>query len=296
MRHTIAFSGFALMLAISSGVFSAESGLFSEIRSGSVFDSDDSVGPPKTSSAPSGSILELESKVTSAAQLSRMLRDAGFKPEDEDEEKRMLTVEVKFGVWTIPVVVMVGADERQVVLILLLTTAKDEDSIPKGKLLEMMEASRKYAPTYFGYSSKHRRMELYHLIPNSRVSGRKLKEELDRLTLIAEETEEMWDLGGSEGTTAPASPSLVGKWAASRSKTEAFAIQFKADEKFVLVYINNGQQSRSKGTYSLESGKLTMVGDDGFRLAGTIDSSSGEQFRFKPEKSNSGSLLFKRAK
>jgi hypothetical protein len=88
--------------------------------------------------------------------------------------------------------------------------------------------------------------------------------------------------------------SLTGKWSTSRSATEAFAIQFNADQTFVLVYVNGTNQSRSTGTFSLRGSTLTFDGQQGFRLTGTIVSSQDGEFQFTPQ--NGSALRFKRSK
>lgn len=97
---------------------------------------------------------------------------------------------------------------------------------------------------------------------------------------------------------APASPSLVGKWSAAPSDKEAFAMQLDADGKFVLVNISQGKQTRSTGKYTYSNQQLTLVGDDGTRLAGSVSSSSPQSFTFKLQAQGDkvAALAFRKAK
>jgi len=91
---------------------------------------------------------------------------------------------------------------------------------------------------------------------------------------------------------------LTGKWTAVKSNTEAFAAEFKADGKFVLVYVRQGKQTRSSGTFLIDSQTLTLNGDTGLKLSGALKSVSNAEFQFSPA-TTSGSpspLSFKRAK
>lgn len=301
MHKLFAISGVVLIAATTS-VSSADESLFSKVRTEKVFSPSDASASAKAKPGSSEPVFELASRVTSTAQLTRLMREAGFEPE-EDADNRMVTTETKIDVWTFPVLVWISENERQLTLALLLSSTKDEGVIPKSKLLELLEANRRYAPAFFGYSAKNKRTELYHILENREINARKLADEIRGLAEIAIETEKLWDFGGAASASSPAatpapestSPSLVGRWSASRSKTEAFAIHFKADNTFLLVYVKDGKQTRSTGKFTVKGKKLSLEGKDGFRLSGAIESHSGKEFRFIPENSTSGGLTFKQA-
>ena len=92
--------------------------------------------------------------------------------------------------------------------------------------------------------------------------------------------------------------SLVGKWSAAPSEKDAFAIQLDAAGKFVLVHVNQGKQTKSSGKYTFTNQQLTLAGDDGTQISGTVTSSTAQDFTFKIQtKSEKPPVLaFRRAK
>ena len=69
---------------------------------------------------------------------------------------------------------------------------------------------------------------------------------------------------------------------AAKSSTEAFGIEFKADGTFNLVYIKSSNQTKSSGSFTIASEKLTLTGTDGLKLEGTVALKSAGEFSFKP--------------
>jgi hypothetical protein len=103
--------------------------------------------------------------------------------------------------------------------------------------------------------------------------------------------------GSSNTATGTTVASLVGKWAASVSTKEAFAIQLGNDNKFVLAHVKDGKQTRSNGTFALSGQQLTLSGSDGTKLTGMVNLPSDQEFQFIPNSNTKGSILvFKRAK
>ncbi len=64
----------------------------------------------------------------------------------------------------------------------------------------------------------------------------------------------------------------------------------------MLVYVNSSKQNRSTGKYTLSGETLTLEGQQGFRLTGSVKSLKPKEFQFLPQNAAQGSaLLFKRA-
>ena len=314
MRKSLAITSLCLIAAVTSLAQADENDLFSSVRTESVFEP--STGAP-TAPAPArraNPLPELEVKISNSGELARKLRLAGLQVE-EDSENRMVSTKTKLGQWTFPVLIVISEDGNQLMIALLLSSASSEDQIPKDKLLELLQANRKYAPSSFGYSSKRKRTELYHMLKNQVISGQKLRDEIDRLATIASETASLWSFGtksqtpasksqtpGTELATTPTespktTPSLAGKWVATRSANEAFAIKLNADGTFLLVYVNKGKQTRSNGKFSRNGQQLTLEGSGGVRLSGTVSGQTEKEFQFLPANSAAGTanLVFKRA-
>ena len=302
MRFSLVCTVFGLAMAATSLAFSAENSLFSRVRVDSVFDSSTSPTSSPPGQDSSKSIDDVEDKLSDAGQLNRMLRNAGFEPKEVGG--RAVSAEKKLGDWSFPLVMTITDDEQWLGIVLILGGVEDQKKVATDKLLGLLDANRKYAPTSFAFSSKRKRFELYHLMKNRRLSGRILRDEIDRLAKIATETESLWQqkTGSGKKSTDPQAqtPStrstLTGKWSATRSATEAFAIQFNGDGTFVLVYVNSSKQNRSTGKYTLSGETLTLEGQQGFRLTGSVKSLKPKEFQFLPQNAAQGSaLLFKRA-
>lgn len=69
---------------------------------------------------------------------------------------------------------------------------------------------------------------------------------------------------------APATLSLDGKWIATPTTNEAFALQIDTDSSFKLVHVKGTKSTKSKGTWTLAGTTLTLKGDDGTTIAGTV--------------------------
>lgn len=105
--------------------------------------------------------------------------------------------------------------------------------------------------------------------------------------------------GRSSGTaTTGISQALTGRWAGSRSKSEAFAIEFGADGTFRLAFVSGTKKTTSTGRFTLNADRLTLTGTDSLTLAGTMTSSSDTEFQFTPEsgKRKDATLVFRKVK
>ena len=91
--------------------------------------------------------------------------------------------------------------------------------------------------------------------------------------------------------------SLQGRWAASRSATEAFAMQINGDSTFILVSVISGKQARSSGKLTLLNGQLTLEGSDGIRIAGAVTLASYSELQFSPQSTSGAAtvLSFRKA-
>lgn len=300
MRRSLSTVVAGILIAANSAVLSAESSLFSNVRAASVFTSSGgtaAVAPPLVGSE------RTEVKVTAAGQLSRLLNQAGFESKEIDE--RVVTTKKQLDPWSFPVLVTISEDETRLGIVLLLSAVK-EGQVPADKLLSLLELNRKHAPSQFAYSSQRKRIELYRSIKNQDVTGQQLREKIDLLANLAKETEGFWQFDAATASESPAADStetgtkttsLVGRWSAARSESEAFAAKFEANGTFTLVYVKQGRQTRSTGKFTLQGQSLTLEGNQGLRLTGSVISQSDEEFRFLPKDSSSGAtpLTFKKA-
>jgi hypothetical protein len=323
MKRTtlLSLAFFGVLAATSSG--RAEDSLFSHTPINSVFVQPGAggAGGPAGQNAPPAAAAP-SPRLEGAPALAELVGKSGLDAKVVSEN--VVSTKIQHETWSFPALVTTSDDRRQVILVLLLSVVKDEQSLPAAKLLELMNANRDHAPAFFAYSSKRKRIELYRTLDNNNVAPEQVRGEITRLAEIAAKTQGLWKLESSpaasgtpatgkplaknaapgkpaapqsgNATAAPASGNpLVGRWSASRSKTEAFAMQLKADGSFVLVHVNQGKQTRSSGKFTLAGTLLTLAGSDGSKLAGNIGAVSAKDFQFQPTSGKAGSLTFKKA-
>ncbi|MCP4787108.1 MAG: hypothetical protein GY903_32120 [Fuerstiella sp.] len=278
--------------------------LFSDVRTNAVFDS-------ATNSANDANTGTTRPKaITNAETLRELLKSVGF--DARTEGNRSVTTTRQLDLWTFPVLVTISENEKTIGIRLGLNVVKDEQQLSTATLLQLMSASQKHAPSQFTYSAKRQRTELSTFMTGNRLTGRQLRDEINRLAILAKETSAIWavaDTGTDSDRTSPDAPkpqavpktlpnsgsqqSLNGTWSAARSDTEAFAVAFRTDGTFNLVYVNNGKQTKTSGKFSITDSSLTLAGSDGVRLVGKLTWVSDREFRFAPQ--DTAALKFTRA-
>jgi hypothetical protein len=295
LLHTLAA---VVIVALGSASFADGDDLFSDVRTNSVFDSDSS------GNTNSGTTTTSPKRITRPEEVREMLKSAGF--EAKVASSQTVTTEKKLAPWTFPVMVILSEDETSLTIVLGLNTIKDVSQELSAKtLLKMMIASQENAPALFAYHAKRERTELSMVMKNRRLTGQLLRDAVNRLAILAKSTDKIWALNtekpapadpktGNKQRTPTTAATLVGKWSAARSATEAFAVEFTANGTFNLVYINNGKQTKSTGKFTVTAGSLSLVGDDGLKLEGKLTRDSDTQFSLAVR--NSRALVFKKAK
>lgn len=277
-----------------------ENDLFSGVRAGSVF-VDDAAQP---AAAPI-------SRVNSTEQIREMLTAAGL--DSKVAGARVVLTKKTLDDWAFNVLVTISEDEMTIGLTMPLSTLKDDSKLTSDQLLKLLEANQKHAPSVFTFSAERKRTELFRTLPNEAITGQKLRDEINRLAVLAKGTVDLWKMPGGDDKPADAkaiapaqaggkqvaaesttAASLVGAWSAAKSKTEAIAIRFAADNKFQLVYVKSGKQSKSNGKFTVTGENLSLVGDDGVRLEGKLVIASATAFTFTPSAAI-GPLQFKKA-
>lgn len=287
--------------SLSSDICRADSDeLFSEIPSGSVF------GGTDAANSSAGEQMQ------SAEDLRELLKAAGF--DAKIAGSRQATATKKLDPWTFPLLLELSEEESTVTVSLGLATVRDTQQLTADKLLQMMKVSREHAPMMLLYNAARERTEICRTLDNRNLSAEQLRRTINRMAVFAKSRASLWasgeqQQGGSPAAQQPApaqqpkptpqaSPevsitTLTGKWAASRSATEAFGIEFRQDGTFNLVYVNNAQQSKSSGRFTLTSGNLQLNGNDGLKLGGKLTLKSGSEFQFEP--AGSAAMTFRKA-
>jgi hypothetical protein len=341
-------AGLTAVAATTTGAQEVDS-LFSSVRASTAFDND--IATNAGNSAAAGT-----KRLTSTDEIVHTLQEAGF--EASASGTRMAATRKQLDLWVFPVLVTVAEDEQDVSIVLGLRAVSDSQKVPAPRLLQLLESNEKSGRTSFAFNRDRNRIELFSLLKNSGVNAQALRDEINRLAILARNTESLWNLEESAGgapltqtttasggatkiaaapvtppapvatapvatapvatapvatapaATAPAalapvasmpqssSPpaasiqldanSLQGRWSASRSATEAFAILLNTDSTFVLVSVSNGKQARSTGKFTLQNSQLTLEASEGGRLQGKVTLLTASEFRFE-QQTNSAS-------
>lgn len=282
---------FATITGISNMAVAQESDLFSSVNPKSAF----------TESPDFTRTLSVSTTVTSGDQLREMLKSAGFEANTLGSLAASTTKEID--PWTIPVLVTLSEDEQWVQVVLGLTVIKDSAAeLTAEKLLNLMKASQDHGPVNFGYHTERKRLEVAMTLRNTNLTGTLVRNEVNRLAIAARKTSDLWAsdiqktlVAAKKPVVTPATspPNLAGQWVASKSATEAFALDLAASGDFKLVYIKDAQQIKSSGKYSVSDSSLTLSGET-LNLVGDLEITSATEFRFTPAKQQA--LKFVKAK
>ena len=309
-----------------------EDSLFTAVDATAAFKNDSDVAKAEPAS---GSAQK--NRLISTNDLLRTLQDANF--EGTAVGTRAVATKKQLASWQFPVLVTLSENEQDVTIVLGLRRVSDLQKVPATRLLQLLETNEKSGRTSFAFNRERNRLELFSLIDNSDITGQILRDQINRLAILARDTESLWNLEESAGgasensenteksgatkviepSTAPtpfntipsttpvtltlpaaaavSANSLHGRWSASRSATDAFAILLNADNTFVLVSVSGGKQSRSTGKFALLSNQLTFEGSDGSRLGGTVTLMSDSEFRFEQKSTGTtnAALTFRKA-
>ena len=282
----------------------ADDGLFSTISVDSVYS--------KSSDSSDAVASSRKGRVRSADHLGRLLRIEGFGFEKVGE--RTYGAVTKLDDWSFPTLVTLSEDRTRIGLIAGLVRYDENSALKPEQMLDLLSANQSVAPYQFGFNKDRKRTELTLALNNDGVDSSVLAAQIKKLTEAARDSSEVWyrksqsektiktaetpskttDPGTSEKTNAAITPSkLVGKWTASRSSTEAFALQMTADGKFTLAFVSGGKTTVSKGTFGLQGDSLVLSVDQGASLTGPASLITNDQFTYSP---NGGAkLTFNRA-
>ena len=286
-----------IIVTFGSASFADSDDLFSDVRTNSVFDSH------STGNTNSATTATSPKRITKPEEIREMLKSVGF--EAKVASSRAVTTKKELAPWTFPVMVILSEDETSLTIVLGLNTIEDVSQELSAKtLLKMMIASQENAPALLAYHAKRERTELSMTMKNLGLTGQLLRDTVNHLAILAKSTDKIWALKTEKPAQADAktednqqptttAAGLVGKWSAARSTTEAFAVEFTANGTFNLVYINNGKQTKSTGKFTVTTGSLSLVGNDGLKLKGKLTMDSDNRFSLTVQ--NSKALVFKKA-
>ncbi len=281
--------------------------LFSSVRASTVFSESDAASTGSTATSAG------TNRLMSAEALVQALQKAEFTAAASGS--RAAAAMKQLDSWQFPVIVTISEDEQDLLIAVGLRAVSDSQKLPAARLLQLLEANQKTSRASFVFNRDKGRLELLCQVRNTGEKDVLLRDEINRLAILARDLETVWNLdeksGGSpigaagsaaieatkmapvtanSNVTAPVNTTdsqpeltaaaLQGRWAASRSVTEAFAMQLNSDSTFVLVSVINGKQLRSSGKFAFANGQLTLDGSDGVKVVGLVKLNSATEFQF----------------
>lgn len=164
-----------------------ENDLYSEVQTGSVFNASDSSKETEPNETP-----RIARRITTVEQLSQLVRDASF--EAKTAAGRSVTTSKTLEPWLFPVSITLSDDERHLQVCVALGAVADKQKVDAGKLLALLEANKLQPSAKFGFNTALSRTELLAQIRNDGVSAEVMRDEINRLTLIAKESELLWQI------------------------------------------------------------------------------------------------------
>ncbi|WP_147869894.1 hypothetical protein [Stieleria maiorica] len=133
-------------------------------------------------------------------------------------------------------------------------------------------------------------------LSNHDVTPERLRVAAKRLSTAATDTASMVpavmmkpSVSPTQRDVTPASQSsstLVGTWSAKTSVSDAWAVRFADDASFVMVHTKNGKNLVSRGKYKATANRLELSESAGVTLAGALQRSSADAFRWQLQNSN----------
>jgi hypothetical protein len=164
-----------------------ENDLYSDVQTGSVFTAGDSGADKDSPDSP-----RVHRRITSLEQIVQLLRDASL--ESRKAEGRSVTTLKTLEPWLFPVTITLSDDEQTLQICVVLGAVADQQKADAGKLLSLLEANKLQTSAKFGFNRVRSRTELLGQLRNDGVTAELLRDEINRLTSIAKESELLWQI------------------------------------------------------------------------------------------------------
>lgn len=287
MRYFFAFAVFAAGLCEVS-ILRADEGLFSTVAMESVF------AKPATPSASVASKATSDQfdRITSVSSLMEALKAAKLDPK---EAKGRAKIELRHDGWKLPVALAVEVDQDRIVCEISLVVI-DDTAAGTQTLLDLLSLGDSVDGAFFAYDRDRKLIQLRSSFANRSITASQLKADLVKLAGFAQKHSDVWSklkakskTPNSSSKTNPAdlsrsksSPqklSLLGKWSASLSSGQVFAIQLTSDSKFQLVHLKSGKSTISKGKVTRAGDRLTLAGENAVTLNCRVEQTVADKFQ-----------------
>jgi len=271
MKLSVALGCIAAVFMTSISVQGQEA-LFSEVAMESVFSNSKRV----ENETPVAVRTKEIGRITSVSGIQQLAERAGFTVKTD---KSTATFTVKQGEWQFPAVMRVDIENDLVLLELRLGRISDKTIVDQATFLKLLAGGDSARQLSFAFDPGEKVLSLRHALSNRSVTVDRLLAETEMLARYAGERAKLWSqLHVNAFNETPESPnrqnlslqSVVGRWLATPSSGEAFALEVTANERFKLVHVTGKGTSSSAGRASIEADALLLTGDNGTMVRGQI--------------------------
>jgi len=173
--------------------------LFSRTPLGSPFS-----GAKAAGSNDKGSISDKASRILSADHLAEMLRDAQLSPKVEADD--LVSLKFKYSKGELPAAFTLTDNNTRLWMVFVLAKLEKDKRFTVEQLAGMLTANRDLRPAIFALADGGRRLELHLGIPNEQISPKSLRDNLQSLASVAENTAQLWETAGGVSNTVNSTP------------------------------------------------------------------------------------------
>ena len=166
--------------------------LFSRISLDSPFSSSGTKPSGTTATGEKAPPSDRASKVLNADHLAEMLRDADLEPKVEGDD--FVSLKFKHQRWDFPVAINMTDKNARLWIVFVLTKLEGGKQLKAEQLAGLLGANRDLRPAMFTMADSGKRIELYLALPNEQISPKALRDSLQTLAGVAEQTAGLWEV------------------------------------------------------------------------------------------------------
>ena len=270
--------GLIATVFMTSTSLQGQDALFSEVAMESVFNDSKRVATETPVAVRTKEI----GRITGVSGIQELVEQAGFAVKTD---KSTATFTVKHAEWQFPVVMRVDVENDLVLLEMRLGRISDKTKVDQATLLELLAGGDSARQLSFAFDPAEKVLSLRHALSNRSVTVDRLLSETEMLARYAGERAKLWSqlhVNAFKETSESLANSqdlslerVVGRWLATPSSGEAFALEVTAKERFKLVHVTGKDTSSSAGRASVEDDSLLLTGDNGTIVRGQIRHTKG---------------------
>lgn len=179
--------------------------------------------------------------------------------------------------WRFPVSLSVDSKRDRILCEIFLVEVAEPQTTGREPLRKLIASTATSQEASFQFDPVAKLVRLQDTLSTRNVTATSLLKDLHRLGRFADSQADLWSELGTTGgwgidlsrlsdAASPARPpdaiySLIGRWSARVSRSEAMAIQFDSQGRFALVHVRDGNSTQSTGQASRSGDRLVLSGN-----------------------------------